>query len=203
MGERRVLLWDVGGVLLSNGFAEPSRAEAARRFALDPVELDRRYAETMGPYERGELSLDAFLDRVVFSTARPFSRDDFRAFLFSCSSPHPETIAIAERAGRTDGWVSACFNNEGRELNDYRMRTFGLDRIFSLFFSSCLIGRRKPDPSAYRLVLDVLGGAAARVVFIDDRLENLEPARALGIRTIHYRTPSELRSDLAALGVDS
>ena len=203
MAEARILLWDVGGVLLSNGFDEASRAAAARPFALDPTDLARRNALAVDPNERGEISLEQFLDRVIFSEPRPFGRAAFRTFLFGCTTPHPEVIALAQSAARAPGWVSACFNNEGRELNDYRLRTFGLDRLFSLFFSSCHIGGRKPDPLAYRLVLDVLGGDASRLVFIDDRAENLGPAHALGIHTIHYRTASDLRDDLAALGADS
>ena len=203
MAEPAVLLWDVGGVLLSNGFDEGSRAEASRRFGLDAEDLERRYHAAVDPYERGETSLDEFLTATVFHTERPFGREEFRRFVLGCSTPHPETIAIARAAARRAGRLTACFNNEGRELNDYRLGHFGLVPLFALFFSSCATGRRKPEPGAYRLVLDVLGREPGTILFIDDRPENLGPAEALGMRTIHYRTPAELRRDLGAAGVDA
>ncbi len=49
----------------------------------------------------------------------------------------------------------AALNNESRELNEYRIRTFGLTEVFHAFFSSCYTGYRKPDPAAYRYALDI------------------------------------------------
>lgn len=201
MAEPTVLLWDIGGVLLSNGFDEASRQSAAERFGLDFAELDRRHLEAMGPFERGEITSEQYLDRVVFHTSRSFPRTAFWSFVLGCSTPRPAVIDIARAASAHPGRLTACFNNESRELNEYRIQTFGLDRFLSLYFSSCYLGRRKPDPAAYQLVRDVLGRPPGEVLFIDDRPENLLPAAGLGFQTILYRTPAELRSDLAAAGV--
>ena len=201
MAEPSVLLWDIGGVLLSNGFDEGSRSAAAATFGFDPAEFERRYHTALGPFERGKMTLDGFLDQLLFYTDRPFGRDRFKEFLFRCSSPHPEVIEIARAAANGAGRRSVAFNNESRELNEYRIRTFGLDRFLSAFFSSCYTGLRKPEPEAYRLVIDVLAASPDRVVFIDDRAENLAPASALGVQTIQYRSPAALRADLGAAGV--
>ena len=201
MAEPTVLLWDIGGVLLSNGFDEGSRSSAAARFGFDPVEFERRYHAALGPFERGQMTLDGFLDQLLFYTDRPFGRAEFKEFLFRCSTSHPDVIEIARAASLPPGRRSVAFNNESRELNEYRIRTFGLDRFLSAFFSSCYIGVRKPEPEAYRLVMEVLAASPEEIVFIDDRAENLAPASALGVQTIQYRSPDALRADLGAAGV--
>ncbi|HYK92718.1 MAG TPA: HAD-IA family hydrolase [Thermoplasmata archaeon] len=201
MGDPTVVLWDIGGVLLSNGFDDADRAAAAARFGLDLPEFERRHHETLEAFERGQLSLDDYLDVTVFYTPRAFRREDVKSFIFGCSTPHPEVIELARAVAATPGRLTGCLNNESRELNDFRLRTFGLDRFLSVRFSSCYTGRRKPDLVAYRLAADVLGRPPADIVFIDDRAENVAPAATLGFRAIQYHTPAQLRTDLDAVGV--
>jgi putative hydrolase of the HAD superfamily len=196
-----VVLWDIGGVLLSNGWEEPFRRAAAARFGYDAEEYERRHAPLDAVYERGEITLDQYLDRVLFYEPRPFSRREYIDYMFGCTTPHPATLALAERVRATGAVVTSCLNNEGREFNEFRIARFGLYRLFTSFFSSCYTGRRKPDPPAYQLVLDVLRRTPEDVLFIDDRTENLTPARALGMQTIHYQDPVQLERDLARLGV--
>ncbi len=201
MAEPTVLLWDIGGVLLSNGWDETQRAEAARQFGFDLGEFEERHAREAPAYERGELTLNDYLERTLFYTPREFSPAAVRTFIFGCSSARPEVLGIAQELARRSGRTMAALNNEGRELNDHRIQAFGLDRILSLFFSSCVTGRRKPEPGAYRLALGVLRRRPDEVVFVDDRPENLAPARELGMHVIHFQTPAGLREDLQGAGV--
>lgn len=201
MADLSVVLWDIGGVLLSNGWEESFRRAAAARFGYDAEEYERRHAPLDAPYERGEITLDQYLDRVLFYEPRPFSRREYIEYMFGCTTAHPETIALAERVRGRGAVVTGCLNNEGREFNEFRIARFGLYRLFTTFFSSCYTGRRKPDAAAYQLVLDVLRRPPPEVVFIDDRPENLTPARALGMQTIHYQDAAQLERDLARLGV--
>lgn len=201
MRESGVLLWDIGGVLLSNGWDGPDRAAAARRFGFDTAEFDRRHHDALPAYERGEMTLDGYLDRTLFYEPRSFSKAAVTEYMLRCSTPRPEVLAIARQFADSPGWFLAAFNNEGRELNEHRIRTFGLDRLLRAFFSSCYLRLRKPEPAAYQMVRDMLGRPAEEIIFIDDRPENLDPARALGMRAIHFQTPSGLVSDLAAAGV--
>jgi putative hydrolase of the HAD superfamily len=196
-----LLLWDVGGVLLSNGWDRASRAAAATRFQLDASELERRHAAVEVDFESGRLGEDGYLDRVVFYEPRSFSRDDFRAFIRAQSRPNSAAIATA-RALRTGGqYRLASLNNESRELNEYRIRTFGLAEIFDDFFSSCFTGRRKPDPAAYRVALDVTHHTPDETLFLDDRPENVAAADSLGIHTLRVLDPGRLREELERSGV--
>ena len=77
------LFLDIGGVLLTNGWDRQARRLAAERFQLDHGEFDERHHLTFDTYEEGKLSLDEYLDRVVFFGERAFSREAFKAFMFS------------------------------------------------------------------------------------------------------------------------
>jgi putative hydrolase of the HAD superfamily len=92
-------------------------------------------------------------------------------------------------------------NNESRELNLYRIETYGLKNIFRLFVSSCFVGLRKPERDIYRLALETTQRSPEECCFIDDRALNLECAAKLGMHTIEMQTLEDLRGDLEKLGV--
>jgi putative hydrolase of the HAD superfamily len=94
-----------------------------------------------------------------------------------------------------------CLNNEAREPNEYRFRTFGLGQYFEVAFSSCYVGLRKPKNAIYRRALDILGTPPERILFIDDRQENVAAAAAAGIQTIRFDGADTLRQQLEYLTV--
>lgn len=201
------LLFDIGGVLGSNGWDREQRAEAVARFGLDAEDFQYRHEETVGAFEAGQISLDEYLDVTVFSRDRDFTRDDFKTFMFELSAPWPESLDVVRRLrqnirGRPTRVRLATLNNESRELNEYRIRHFGLCDLFDVFFSSCWLGVRKPTRQIYERVLGMTQADPARSVFVDDRDQNLAPARALGMRTIHFTSAKQLAGALVDLGFD-
>jgi FMN phosphatase YigB (HAD superfamily) len=62
---------------------------------------------------------------------------------------------------------------------------------------SGLVGVQKPDPAIYHIVLERLGVAPAEVIFVDDFVQNIETARALGMQTLHFRAGMDWRAELA------
>lgn len=195
-----LVLFDVGGVLGSNGWDREQREAAIERFKLDAEDFQYRHEETVGALEAGQISLDEYLDVTVFCEPRACTRDEFKAFMFAQSVANPESIAIARELSRT-GVRMATLNNESAELNVHRIREFGLGDIFPTFFTSCWLGVRKPTHDIYMRVLGMTQADPTRTVFIDDRLQNLAPAAGLGMRTIHFRTADQLRADLRAQGL--
>ena len=53
------------------------------------------------------------------------------------------------------GWLVATLNNESCELNEHRIKKFKLRELFSIFFTSCYLGVRKPDEKIYQLALGI------------------------------------------------
>lgn len=197
MTEVKALFWDVGGVVLSNGWDHDARSEAARRFNLDWVDFEDRHENAFVGLESGRMTLDAYLDRTVFYRRRPFSKEEFTAFLFGRSRENRETRVILDELTATHHYLMATINNEGRELNSYRIREFRLARNFQVFFSSCFLGMRKPDEGIFRVALEISQREPEECIFIDDRPPNIEPAQRLGMRTIHFQSPAQLRAELA------
>ncbi len=202
MSEVTTLFWDVGGVLLTNGWDTNSRRAAAARFQLEAEEFEDRHQLLVTPFETGRLSLEEYLDRTVFYRPRPFSADEFKAFMRAQSQPHPETLAVLERLARTRRYVLVTLNNEPLELNLYRIQQFGLRRYFMAFFSSCFLGVKKPEDAIYRLALQITQCAPEECLYIDDRALNLECAGRRGMRTILFRSAAQLEHELHAVGIE-
>jgi putative hydrolase of the HAD superfamily len=200
MKEVTAIFWDIGGVILTNGWDRNSRKGAMARFGLDWEEFVDRHDLANPPFEMGEITLDDYLDRTVFYRSRAFSREDFKGFLFAQSRELPETRSLLDRLSARE-YLLAAINNEGRGVNEHRIDRFDLRRNFSAFFSSCYVGLRKPDEAIYRLALDVTRREPEESMFIDDRLINVEYAARLGIRAIHFEDPVQLERELARHGV--
>lgn len=200
MSEIKALFWDVGGVLLTNAWDRTQREAAGEHFHLDRVFADR-HELVVSSFERGKISLDQYLDRTVFYQPRPFSREEFKKFMYSLSQPNPEALAFAKKLADTGRYLLGTINNESRELNQYRIEKFGLRAIFKVFVSSCFVALRKPEEGIYGLALDITQQIPDECCFIDDRALNLEMARRLGMHTIEMDHVQQLREDLQNLGV--
>lgn len=198
----RHVFFDIGGVLGTNGWDREQRKLAVERFKLDEAEFQSRHEEMVGQLEQGQISLDEYLDVAVFYEQRDFSRDGFRSFMFEQSKPFEDSIAIARAVAEGCTYWVMTLNNESEELNRYRISTFGLDEIFDAFLTSCWLGLRKPTHRFYERALGVSMADPATSVFIDDRLQNITPAAALGMHTIHYQSAAQLADELTALGVN-
>ncbi len=195
------IFFDIGGVLLTDGWGHDSRRAAAEKFGLDWEEYSDRHEKVGHAIETNRMSLEQYLDRTIFYRPREFSREEFRAFIFAQSQPKPESIEIVTQLAGSKKYFLATINNEILELNVYRLEHFGLRRYFPIFFSSCFLGLRKPDEAIYRLVLQVTQQTPDQCIFIDDREVNLECPRELGMSTILFRDVERLRSELRQAGV--
>jgi putative hydrolase of the HAD superfamily len=195
------IFFDIGGVLGTNGWDREQRVAAVRQFGLDPDELEDRHGESIAMLEQGRMTLDEYLRCTIFYRPRRFELKEFKAFMLAQSAPYLETIEVARGLARTGRYRLMTINNESAELNQHRLEVFGLGDIFGTFFSSCCVGVLKPARRIYEVALAMSQAEPEDSVFIDDRERNLEPARALGMRTIRFTDVAQLRQELAALGV--
>jgi putative hydrolase of the HAD superfamily len=195
-----VLFFDVGGVLLSNAWDRVSRRHCVESFGLDWEEFQDRHEFVSESFETGTMTLDDYLDRTVFYRPRGFSRQEFVEGMYAESHAIPGTMDfVSTLRGR---YLLSTLNNESRELNQYRIGRFGLGDVFDLFLTSSYVGVKKPHREIYQIALDITHRAPDEAVFIDDRQLNLDGAKELGIHTIEFQDVGQLRSSLAALGVE-
>lgn len=201
MAEIRTLFWDLGGVVLSDGWNLAQRQAVLARFGINGEAFEERHEMLVAAWETGAVTLDEYLDQTIFYEPRPFTREDFKQAIFAQQRANTNTLALAKQFAGTRKYLMATLNNESRELNLHRIDTFGLRRIFDVFFSSGFLGVMKPDHAIYRLALEMTQKPPEACCFIDDRPLNLECARKLGMHTIHYTAVEQLVPALAELGV--
>lgn len=194
------LFLDIGGVLLTNGWDHVARKKAAEQFHLDAEELSERHHLTFDTYEEGKLSLDEYMDRVIFYEPRQFTKQDFQEFIFAQSEPYPEMIELIHDLKMRYGLKVAAVSNEGRELTIHRIHKFELNRIIEFFISSCFVHIRKPDEDIYKLALDVAQARPEQVVYIEDRPMFVDVANGLGIHGIIHKDLESTYARLEELG---
>jgi putative hydrolase of the HAD superfamily len=204
MAEISTILWDVGGVLLTNGWDHIERAAVLQQFALDSAAFEQRHELANDPWEKGLMTAEQYLLQTVFYEPRPFTPAAFLQAILDRSVLLPNgAMRILQELAASEEVELAILNNEARELNDYRIERFELGRYFDVFLSSCYLGLRKPDPKIFELALDVLQRDPEEVAFIDDRAGNCAAAQALGIHAITYQNEAQCAQALELLGLDS
>jgi putative hydrolase of the HAD superfamily len=197
------LFLDIGDVLLSDGWDHQSRALAAKVFNLDLAEINERHHLTDETYEMGKLTLEEYLNLVVFYREQTCSRLEFRKFMFEQSRPHLQMIELIRKLKAQYGLKIAVVSNEGRELNSYRINKFKLDEFVDFFVSSCFVHLRKPDSDIYRMALDIAQVPAEQVVYIENTSMFVQIAEGMGIRSILHTDYMSTCAKLASFGLQN
>ncbi len=195
------LFVDIGGVLLTNGWDQHSRKHAAKTFDLDLNHMEDRHHLTFNTYEEGKLTLEEYLSRVVFYQKRPFTRAQFRNFMFTQSKPYPKMIELLRQLKTRYKLKIAVVSNEGRELNAYRIRKFKLDRFVDFFISSCFVHLLKPDVDIFRIALDIAQVPPRQIVYIENTPMFVQIAEGLGIASILHTDYRSTCAKLASFGL--
>lgn len=184
----KILFFDIGGVLLTNGWGRDSRKEAAEQFGLDYDEVNELHNFIFNVYEIGSITLDEYLDTVIFNHPREFTREDFKEFMYSRSKELQGTLQWIKEWKKDCGFRIISINNEGKELNDYRVKKFKLHDCFDAFVSSCEVSMRKPDPGIFKLAMGIAQVLPQQCVYFDDRIMFVNAAQKLGIRSYQHTT---------------
>jgi putative hydrolase of the HAD superfamily len=100
-----------------------------------------------------------------------------------------------------NGIKLAVVSNEGRELTEYRIKTFALTDFVDFFVSSCFVHFRKPDADIFRMAIDMIQAPPEQTVYIDDRLLFVEVARGLGLKAIQHTSYAGTRQAFQQFGL--
>ncbi len=195
------LFLDVGGVMLTNGWDRKSREAASKKFGFDLDEFNDRHRMTFDTYESGKLDLEEYLARTLFYEDRSFTKESFKQFMFDQSQPYQDMINLVKDLKAKYHLKIAVVNNEGRELNEHRIRQFNLGGFVDFFISSCFVHFRKPDADIWKIALDIAQVPKEHVVYIDDRPMFTQVAEGLGIRGITHKQVEVTKNELAQLGL--
>ena len=177
---------DIGGVLLTNGWDRGSRRKAIEFFKLDEEETEERHHLCFDTLEVGKITLDEYLERVVFYKRRSFTRDEFWKFMCNQSQPLPHMLRLMQQLKKKHRLKIVVVSNEGRELAEYRIKQFKLDAFADFFIVSSFVHFRKPDADIFRIALDIAQVLPKQVAYLEDRPMFVQVARSLGIHGIRH-----------------
>jgi putative hydrolase of the HAD superfamily len=197
----KTLFLDIGGVLLTNGWDHHARRRAAKRFKLDWDEMEDRHVLNFNIYETDKLTLQEYLDWVVFYKKRTFTRAEFWRFMRAQSKPYLEMIELVRQLKIKYGLKLIVLSNEARELNAHRIQEFKLAEFIDAFVSSCLVGLHKPDAAIFKLALDIAQTPARQIAYIENTPMFVEIAEGMGIRGLLHTDYKSTRAKLAAFGL--
>lgn len=191
------LFLDIGGVFLSNGWDHSLRKRAAAEFHLNYDEVDQRHQSMFDAYERGKLSLDEYLQFVIFYQTRSFTLEQFKSFIFNSAQALPKMLDLVKELKKQYQLRVVFVSNEGREIAEDRIKRFDLKQIGDFFIVSSFVGVRKPDLDMYRFAIDLSQSAPNEVLYIDDRKLLVEIANSyFGINGIHHQDYETTKTEL-------
>lgn len=196
----KILFSDIGGVLLTNGWGHESRMAAAEKFKIDYEEMNILHNFIFNVYEIGKISLDDYLNTVIFNKQRDFSKEEFINFMYEQSEVLADTLLWFIDWKRKHEYVKIIsLNNEPRELNQYRIQKFKLHDFFDAFVTSCEVGMRKPDPGIYLLGLGIAQARPEECIYFDDRYMLVQAAKKTGIQAFHHTSFENTRKIMESL----
>lgn len=207
MDEIRTIFWDIGGVLLTNGWDRNQRSRVLSSLNVDLADYESRHDAANFFWERGLSDAYEFFRKTVFHADQPsreFTYDELWSLVCAESKIlHPGSFDILGSLYDSQKYKLATLNNESRELNDHRLDAFRLRPYFDFFICSGYVHEMKPSADIYRAAIEISGFAPEQTLFIDDKQENCEAAVSLGMNAIRFESPAQLTLALAQLGIQA
>ena len=201
----RAVVFDYGMVL--SGPPDPQAyAELLRIANLSAEEFEPLYWADRHDYDRGELTGMAFWHKLVADAGLSLSQDaidELNAWDARMWTTENAAMLAWHKQLKEHGIRTAILSNMGDSVLVSIEKQFTWIHEFDHLIWSYQHNMAKPEAEIYRLVLDRLGVAAEETLFLDDRLVNIEAARALGIVGLEFTDIQKLRRDLIAQGLDA
>ena len=157
-----------------------------------------------GEYDRGTMSAREYYRKVLSGLNASMDDDGvdeiIQMDLESWKNINYETVALMEDIKKA-GYILGILSNMPHDFLSWareNLPVFSLPQI-SLF--SCELSLIKPEEAIYRKLLSLSGVESGELVFFDDNNENINSARAIGIKGYVWKNSETARRELISLGV--
>ncbi len=201
MAEVKVLLWDLGGVLIPFSHARLWRnflgilpLGKSLKFFWRREALQKRLFKPLDDFERGLRSFDELRDAVENELKVTLDREKFRNAWNDIFGRPGETAAFARAL--QESHPSYVLSNTNAEHLEYVKQKAPELLFMDGWIPSYEVHALKPESEFFERALEIVGEEAGNCLLIDDRLENVEGARKCGIRALHYRGLAKLKEEL-------
>ncbi len=201
-GAADALLFDLGRVVIDIDFLKVA-SRWAEHAGCAPEQITGRFLrdEMYHQHERGAVSDAAFFANLRTQLGIDITDAQFlEGWNAIFVGPMPGIAPLLARAA--EKLPLYAFSNTNQAHIDHFSPVYAelLDHFREIFLSSS-IGLRKPDADAYAHVVQAIGVPAERIVFFDDLAENVDGARAYGLKAVLVRSTDDVAAALAALGI--
>jgi glucose-1-phosphatase len=197
----KALISDFGGVLVRTR-TDGSRRALEQCLGLPPRTLDDRVfsCEMSHRAMRGEISEAAlwqYLETDLDLARYDLTWQEFQREFFAEDFLDEDLIAFIRsvRPGLKTGLISNMWDG----LGDMLHTRVPIADAFDVIVISAEVKIMKPDPRIYHLALERLGVQAAEAIFLDDFIENIHAAQALGLIGVHFQSGAQAQRDIRAL----
>jgi putative hydrolase of the HAD superfamily len=201
----RAVVFDYGKVL--TGPPDPDAHAALLRITgLPAARFESLYWADRHAYDEGKLNGIALWQKIARDGGLTLSQDKIEELnLWDARMWTTENLPMLDwqKQLKERGLLTAILSNIGDNVLAGVEREFDWIHRFDVLVWSYQLGIAKPDPAIYRHVLKELGTQPGETLFLDDKLVNVEAARALGIQALQFSTVERLREDLIAQGLDA
>ncbi len=191
------ITFDLGNVLVKVDHLRFCRRLAALA-ALSPQEV---YAQVFGSslepgYDTGRISSREFYERVTahFGVALPYS--DFCDLWCDIFDPMDGMTGLVQHlASRFPLYLLS--NTNSLHFDYIQARFAAILQPFRAFVLSYKVRSRKPEPAIYHYLIRRVGRPPQEILFLDDKESFVEAARGQGLAAWQFRSPQEMRQELA------
>ncbi len=197
----RAVVFDLGKVLLDFDYGIAAR-QLSRRSRMDPEPLARllSQSELICRFETGRLSAREFFDEVRAASGFGGAFEEFAECFSNIFTPIEPMVRLQERL-RREGLGTFVFSNTNELAVNHIRKAYPFFANFDGYVLSYEHGVMKPDARLYEVLERLAGRRGGELLFLDDRLENVEAGARRGWQAVLQENPEKTMAALRRLGV--
>lgn len=197
----KVIIFDFGGVLIDNP-ADGMLSFYAKHFGMNKEDFVAVYAPYESSWTKGQISEDELWEKVCkeLSVQKPTSASLWFDGFMDIYRKKDEVFSLVETLQQKGYPLALLSNTEVPIMNFIKAQEW--DELFTMSIYSCEVGMQKPERDIYAYTLEQFHILSQEAVFVDDKAENIEAAKRVGMKGIVFKNIKQLKKDLHTLRVN-
>lgn len=194
------LIFDYGGVISDGGRSFEPMLRLANNLKIDEESAIELIKKPWGRLSSGIVDVNGFWVEIdkAYGSAIPSQTKEIWNTYENCMKPRTDVLHFLKTL-RSSGYHLGLLSNTVPPTAN-SIRNAGGYKSFDFTILSCEVGLQKPESRIYELILENLPGMSpADMIYVDDVPANLDPARALGIKTVLANSPSNMIGEIASI----
>ena len=197
----KAILFDLGEVVLTNDWhydCPEKFSEYSKYFGITYDDMERGWNEAWPKYELGVISENKFWEIFLkIARARNIDIDKAKLLWRKYFSSKPEMFPLLAKL--KENYKLVVLSATGKEWLNFKIRKYNLDKYFSDYITTFNTGLKKTDENIYYLAAKKLDVKLQECLFIDDSDKVIQTANSIGMKTILFKSPKQLNSQLDKL----